>query len=155
MVRCTTDNRNRTAGDLRFNFSKYGGNLGETGCVGWMFKERGELRISRTTSLNEDELLLAALDTGAEDIDNTEEDTVLIVCEAARTDAVHQAMQKIGYQVRSAEITMAPGNTVEITDPSIARKLINLLSAIEDLEDVQQVYSNFDMDGSLLEKIVA
>lgn len=151
MTRCATDNRNRTAGDLRSYFSKHGGNMGETGCVGWMFKERGELIIERTPGLNEDDLLLQALEAGAHDIDATDESTVSIICQPVQLELIRDATLKAGYTVSSAEISMSPLSTVEVTDSEIARQLLKLLDALESHEDVQQVYANFDMDTSLMQ----
>jgi YebC/PmpR family DNA-binding regulatory protein len=159
MVRCTTDNRNRTAGDLRFCFSKHGGNLGESGCVGWMFKERGEINLDKQlfkggSTINEDELILAALDNGANDVEVTE-DSALITCDSKQLNALRNALEAAGYKVISAESTMAADSTIEVTDPQAAHKLLSLLDALEELEDVQQVYSNFDMDNALLEGSLA
>ncbi|HEY9869861.1 MAG TPA: YebC/PmpR family DNA-binding transcriptional regulator [Candidatus Obscuribacterales bacterium] len=151
MARCATDNRNRTAGDLRSYFSKHGGNMGETGCVGWMFKERGEVRIERTGALDEDALMMAALDAGADDLDTTDEDVAVVICDPARLEPVRDAIERAGYAVSSAEVTMSPISTVQVTDPDTARQLMKLLDALENHEDVQQLYTNFDMDAELMQ----
>ncbi len=152
MVRCATDNRNRTAGDIRSYFSKYGGNLGETGCVGWMFKERGEIRIVKTPKLNEDDLLLAALEAGGEDMETDDEEIVQIICQPNQIDAVQQGLEKAGYKVQSAEITMSPSSTIEVTDKDAAKQLLRLLDILENHDDVQNVYANFDMDMALMQE---
>lgn len=152
MVKCATDNRNRTAGDVRSYFSKYGGNLGETGCVGWMFKERGELLIARSPKVNEDDLMMAALDAGADDLDTTSEDSVVVICPPEKLEAVKTSLTDAGYSVDSAEAVMSPLNMVEITDPDNARQLLRLLDTLENQDDVQQVYANFDMDPKFMEE---
>lgn len=161
MVRCATDNRNRTASNLRLCFSKYGGNLGETGCVGWMFKEHSELRVAKERpgkekeEIDEDELLLTALDAGAIDVDDSATDFVLVTCESGQINAMRLALENAGYRVKSAELNMAPDSTVNVSEPGTARKLLSLLDSLEELEDVQQVYSNFEMDNALLEQSLA
>jgi YebC/PmpR family DNA-binding regulatory protein len=155
MAQCATDNRNRTAGDLRSYFSKHGGNMGETGCVGWMFKERAEVVIERSASLNEDDLLLVALDAGAEDLDTSEEEVVTVICQSQSLEAVRDALAKAGHKVTSAEVTMAPLSTVAITDTEQAKQLLRLLEALENHDDVQHVYANFDMDTNLLQAAMA
>jgi YebC/PmpR family DNA-binding regulatory protein len=154
LVRCATDNRNRTAGDLRYAFSKHGGNLGESGCVGWMFKERGELRLAKSQVINEDELILTALDSGAYDVEIAD-DSILITCEPQQLSKLQASLETAGYKVESAENSMDPGTTVEVSDPDIARKLLSLLEVLEELEDIQQVFSNFEMDNALLETSLA
>jgi len=154
MMRCATDNRNRTAGDLRSYFSKYGGNMGETGCVGWMFKERGQVRIERTPHLSEDELLLAAVDAGAEDLDTSDEEAVVVECAPSAIEQVRDAIVQAGYAISSAEVTMSPSSSVEVTDPDIARQLLRLLDSVENHDDVQQVYANFDMDTKLMHSVL-
>lgn len=151
MVRCATDNRNRTAGDLRSYFSKHGGNLGETGCVSWMFKERAEVRVERTVELSEDGLLLAALDAGADDLESSDDELAAIICQPSRLEQVREAIAQAGYSIASAEVTMSPLSMVEVTDPEIARQLMKLLDALESHDDVQQLYANFDMDARLMQ----
>jgi YebC/PmpR family DNA-binding regulatory protein len=153
MARCATDNRNRTAGDLRYCFSKQGGNLGESGCVSWMFKERGELNL-KPQEVKEDELILLALDSGADDVEIAEE-SVVVTCEPRKLNGLRVALEAAGYKVETAESIMAPSTTVEVSEPAIAHKLLTLLDALEELEDVQQVFSNFEMDSSLLERSLA
>lgn len=154
MVRCATDNRNRTAGDLRSYFSKYGGNLGESGCVGWMFKERGEVVIDRAANLDEDSLLMAAVDAGAEDLDASGEDTLVVICDPNRTEQVRDALKKAGYEPRSADVSMSPISTVEITESDTAKQLLKLLDTLESHDDVQNVYANFDMDANWMQEFL-
>ncbi len=155
MVRCTTDNRNRTAGDIRSYFSKYGGNLGDTGCVGWNFKERGEIQVTKTKTLDENNLLAAAVDAGAEDLETDAEDCILVVCEPFQLEPVRNALEKSGYEITSAQVSMAPNSTVEIATADTAKQLLRLLDALENHDDVQNVYANFDMDEKWLQELVS
>jgi len=155
MVRCATDNRNRTAGDLRSYFAKFGGNLGETGCVGWMFKERGEITIDKDGKLSEDNLLLAAVDAGADDIDTSGDDFIVVACDPAKLEQVKNALSQAGHAVRSAEISMNPISTVEITDFETAKQLIKLLDNLDNHDDVQGVFANFDMNQDWLQEFAS
>jgi YebC/PmpR family DNA-binding regulatory protein len=152
MVRCATDNRNRTAGDLRSYFSKYGGNMGETGCVGWMFKERGEINIVKTSKINDDDLMMAALEAGADDVDASDEEVTTVICRPDNLESVREALKSAGYEIESSESTMAPDSTVEVTEAENAKLLLKLLDILENHEDVQQVYANFDMAPSLMQE---
>lgn len=154
MVKCATDNRNRTAGDIRSYFSKYGGNLGETGCVGWMFKERGEVAVERNSKLNEDELMLVALDAGAEDLETSNEDAITVICEPGKLENVLQGIKDAGYEVSSSDVVMSPLSTVEITEPEHAKNLLRLLDTLENHDDVQNVYANFDMDQKYIDQFM-
>ncbi len=155
MVRCTTDNRNRTAGDLRSYFSKYGGNLGETGCVGWMFKQRGEITIERNARFSEEDIMMAALEAGADDVETDEEETVCVVCPPLQLEQVHKALVAGGHKVVSSEVTMSPLSTVEVNESANAKQLMRLLDTLESHDDVQHVYANFDMDAKLMEECLA
>jgi YebC/PmpR family DNA-binding regulatory protein len=154
MVRCATDNRNRTAGDVRSYFSKYNGNLGDSGCVSWIFKERGEVVIERTSVANEDELLAAALDAGADDLDDSSEDSVIVICPSQQVDAIAEALKARRFKVVSAEATFAPSTSVEVSDKETAKQLLRLLDSLENQEDVQQVYANFDMDQNWMQEFL-
>lgn len=154
LVKCATDNRNRTAGDIRSYFSKHGGNLGDTGCVNWMFKERGEIQIERDKSFDEDALLTAASDAGAEDLLTDDPTEAIVLCSSDKLEVVKNAVEKSGHRVISAEVNMTPMTTVAVQDPDIAKQLLKLLDAIENQDDVQQVYANFDMDEHLLREFV-
>ena len=155
MVRCATDNRNRTAGDIRSYFSKYGGNLGETGCVGWNFKERGEISIAKSNKVDEDNLLSAAIDAGADDLETSAEDSILVVCEPLKLENVREGLAKAGYQIAAAEVSMAPMATVEVTSGDVAKQLLRLLDVLEGHDDVQHVFANFDMDEKLMQEFVS
>jgi len=151
LIKCATDNRRRTAGDLRSLLNKYGGNLGETGCVSWMFTERGEIKIgSIPEERDEEELLEAALAGGADDIDTSDQDVITVVCNPSVLERVQEAIGKTGHAVKAARTAMHPATTDEINDEDTARKLLRLLDALESHDDTQHVYSNFDMDSQLL-----
>lgn len=154
LVRCATDNRNRTAGDIRSYFSKCGGNMGETGCVSWMFKEQGELLISRPIKISDDDLMLLAIDFGAEDMDSNSDEYIRIVCESSSLEALKEGLVKAGIEPESAEIVMTPSSSIEIQDKDQAKQLIKMLDLIENHDDVQQVHANFEMDNNWLEEFV-
>ncbi|HNG75632.1 MAG TPA: YebC/PmpR family DNA-binding transcriptional regulator [Candidatus Obscuribacter sp.] len=145
MVKCTTDTRNRTAGDVRSYFSKFGGNLGESGCVNWMFKERGEVVVNRKKNFDEDAFLLEALDAGADDVDTSEEE-LLVICQTDKLEDVQNKLSRLGYAVSSAQANLIPLSTVEITSKDTAKLLLKLLDNLENHDDVQNVFANFEMD---------
>lgn len=144
-----TDNRNRTVADIRHLFSKNGGNLGEAGCVAWMFKQQGLMVIDKE-GLNKDfdELMMIALDAGAEDI-KEEEDTFEITCAPEDFSQVDTGIREAGLTPSVAEVTMIPQNTVNL-EGADAVKMLKLMDALEDHDDVQNVYSNFDIDDEIL-----
>jgi YebC/PmpR family DNA-binding regulatory protein len=154
MVKCATDNRNRTAGDIRSYFSKYGGNMGETGCVGWMFKERGEIVIDKEGKFSEDDLIDKALSAGADDVDSSDAASAVVICDPLKVDDIKAALAE-HFKVASAEVAMNPSNTVEVSDVDIAKQLMKLLDVIDNHDDVQHVYANFDMDADLLSASVS
>jgi YebC/PmpR family DNA-binding regulatory protein len=146
MVKCTTDNRNRTAGDVRSYFSKFGGNLGETGCVNWMFSERGEISVDKGTKFDEDSFLMKALEAGADDVDTTDDEEAVVICTSDKLEAVRAALEKSGIKVKSADTNMVPSSIVEITSQETAKMLLKLLDNLENHDDVQNVFANFEMN---------
>lgn len=151
LVECMTDNRNRTVADIRHYFAKSNGNLGESGCVAWMFDKKGAIQVDKA-GIDEDELMDLALEAGAEDV--VEEDESFQVLTAPEDfDAVREALEQAGVAMVSAEVSMIPKNTVEVTEENVARSLMKLLENLEDHDDVQNVHANFDMDDSLMESI--
>lgn len=142
MIDILTDNRNRTAADIRHLFSKNGGNLGETGCVGWMFHQKG-IFVIEASEKSEEELMMIALEAGAEDI-KTEDETVEITTAPEDFEAVQQALEANQIECSMAEITMIPETTMDLNEDD-ARKMMNLLEVLEEHDDVQDVYSNFNM----------
>ena len=143
MVSCLTDNRNRTAADVRHVFSKYGGNLGATGCVGYMFQQKGIFAVSKETGVDEDELMMIALEAGAEDIKNEEEGFEIITAPDAY-DAVEKALADAGIEVAMGEITMVPDTMAELSAED-AEKVQKMLDALDDCDDVQDVYPHADL----------
>ena len=152
MMHLTSDNRNRTAGEIRHIFSKNGGNLGETGCVGWMFNRKGLIQLNLEQPIDEEELMMAALDAGAEDVEISAE-MVQVITEPDSMEEVKQLLTDSGYTVASSEVTMIPQNLVQVTDVDVAKKTIKLMDLLEDHDDVQEVFANFDIPEEILEKI--
>jgi len=150
LIQAMTDNRNRTAGDIRSYFNKNNGNLGETGCVGWMFKEEGSISIDKD-GIDHDQLFEIALNAGAEDF-SEEDDEYKIITAPELLQTVAEQVQLAGYELKSVEITRNPENTVPITDLDTVKILLKLLDSIENHDDVQNVYANFEIDDDLLEK---
>lgn len=151
MVEALTDNRNRTAADVRHIFSKRGGNLGEAGCVAWMFERKGVLSIDReSTDKDEEELLMIALDNGAEDFETTEK-TYEITTSPETFEEVKHALEAEGVTFSTAEITLVPNNKVAVQGETL-KQVLQLIEALEDHDDVQNVISNFDADEEELAK---
>ncbi len=152
LVQVLTDNRNRTASDMRYIFSRNNGNLGEAGCVAWMFSQKGLITIEvENTPKSEEELFEMAIEAGAEDMKNNGE-TYEIYTEPGQLEAVRQYFEGNNVPVKGAELTMVPANTVEV-DGDQARQLLKLVDALEDNDDVQNVYGNFDIPDSIMEEI--
>ena len=151
IVECLTDNRNRTTGEVRHIFSKYGGNLGTTGCVSFIFEEKGVIQVPKS-EYTEEEIFEKAIEAGAEDV-ITEDDYYEIRTEPKELYAVKEALENMGVKIEKAELTKIPTTTVEIKDEETAVKLMKLLDALEDNDDVQKVYANFDMSSQLMEKV--
>lgn len=143
MVSCLTDNRNRTAADIRHVFSKHGGNLGATGCVGYMFQQKGIFAVSKETGVSEDDLMMIALEAGAEDI-KSDEEGFEIVTDPAAYDDVEKALADNNIEVAMSEITMVPDTMAELSAED-AEKVQKMLDALDDCDDVQDVYTNADL----------
>ncbi|GAB7386530.1 YebC/PmpR family DNA-binding transcriptional regulator [Bacillaceae bacterium] len=151
MVEVLTDNRNRTAAEVRHIFSRNGGNLGESGCVAFMFERKGMITIDRQeTDAGEDDVMMAALDAGAEDFKATE-DSYEIITSPEEFEAVKEKLEREGFPLSSAEVTMLPQNTVKVSGEE-AQKVLKLMDALEDNDDVQNVYANFDIDDDEMRK---
>ena len=144
IVDTISDNRNRTASDVRHCFAKYGGNLGTTGSVGFMFDERGVLVIEREPGSDEDEMMMIALDAGAEDV-KVEEDVFEILTAPNDFSTVRENLEKQGYTFLSAEVQKIPQNTVAVTDPDTIQKIQKMLDLLEENDDVQNVFHNADL----------
>jgi YebC/PmpR family DNA-binding regulatory protein len=151
IVEALTDNRNRTAGEVRHTFAKNDGNLGTSGAVAWLFERRG-IVIVEAAGVDEDGLLLVAADGGADDVvlDGT---TFTISCDPTSLASVREAVEAAGFAVDSAELTMVPKTTVEVADEHEAKKVLRLIDMLEDNDDVQDVYANFDIPERVLEAV--
>ena len=149
-VEALTDNRNRTASDVRHIFTKNDGSLGEAGSVAWLFERKGVILVP--DSADEDELTLAAAEGGADDValDGT---TFTVSCDVANLATVRAGIEEAGFTVDSAELTMVPKTTVEVADENEAKKILRLMDQLEDNDDVQDVYANFDIPERVLETV--
>lgn len=150
MVDCMTDNRNRTVAEVRHVFSKRGGNMGTDGCVAFMFNQKGI--ISLTTGLDEDTVMEVALEAGAEDIVNNQDGSIDVFTSPDDYATVKDALDAAGFEVQSAEVTMHPDNTVSL-ELEDAQKAIAMIDAFEELDDVQQVYSNADFSDEVMAQL--
>ncbi len=149
MVSCLTDNRNRTVAELRNTFAKNGGNLGESGCVSWMFDSTGLVQIPGDRA-DEETVMMATMDEGAEDI-RVEEDTIEVLCQPEDLPKVRDAVAQAGIEYTSAEVTMLPKTTVRVEDGKEASRILRLMDALEENDDVQQAYANFDIPDEILQ----
>ena len=141
IVEVLTDNRNRIAAEMRHIFDKSGGNLGASGCVSWMFDKKGLIVIERSALLDEDEVMMQALDAGAEDF-NAMEDAFEVYTAPSDFSAVREALEAAGYTFISAEVRMIPQNTVNVDDAETVEKIERFLERLDDNDDVQEVYHN-------------
>ncbi|TKJ42517.1 YebC/PmpR family DNA-binding transcriptional regulator [candidate division LCP-89 bacterium B3_LCP] len=148
LITTLTDNRNRTVSEVRHLLGKGGGSLGETGSVNWMFERKSLTTISveRTT---EDDLLELLLDHGVDDI-RQEGDLFEVVCDPENMDIVKNALDSVGIEIASAEVTMIPQSNIKVEDPKTADSVLRLMEDLDDHDDVQQVYSNFDIDDEII-----
>jgi YebC/PmpR family DNA-binding regulatory protein len=150
-VECLTDNRNRAANDVRAAFNKNGGSLAEPGAVNYLFTRTGMVLV-QAEGVDEDDLLMAGLDAGISDV-RVEQDTYTVTMEPGDLAAVRKALEEAGLPVISSESTMLPSVTVPIADEGVARQVLRLIDALEDCDDVQNVYSNFDIPDRILEAV--
>lgn len=150
LIEALTDNRNRTAADLRAAFSKNGGNLGETGCVSWMFEQKGVCRVRG--AVEEEQLLEASLAGGAESYELIEEDetSAEVFTEVGNLETLEHTLKGEGFAVSEVELRWIPNNTIEVSDPDQARAVLKLIDTLEDLDDVQNVTANFEMADQLM-----
>lgn len=148
LIEALTDNRNRTVAYLREAFTKNGGNLGETGCVSWMFDQKGICIVKDVSS--EEQLLEASLEGGAEFYEMTDDDMAEVVAEVADLENLNQTLQQKNFDVTDVELRWIPSNNIDVTDSEQARILIKLIDTLEGLDDVQNVTANFDMSEDLI-----
>ncbi|MGB8003427.1 MAG: YebC/PmpR family DNA-binding transcriptional regulator [Gaiellaceae bacterium] len=153
IVEALTDNRNRTASDVRHAFDKHDGNLGTSGAVAWLFERRG-LVVVPAEGVDEDELTLAAAEGGADDV-SLDGSVFEVVSAPEALTSVREAIEGAGFSVESAELTMVPKTTVEVDDESSAKKIVRLMEQLEDNDDVQDVYANFDIPERVLETVAS
>ena len=149
MVETATDNRNRTGADVRAAFTKHGGNLGTSGSVAYQFTQRGVIIINVSDL---DQATMDAIEAGAEDVEEGE-GQLIVYTKPTDLDAVRKALSEAGYEAEKAELSYEPNTTVAITDETTARKLMKLMDALEELDDVTGTYSNFDIAPELMDAI--
>jgi len=152
MVQVVTDNRNRTAPEIRHAFEKHGGNMGSSGAVSWMFERKGVIQVD-ADKIGEDDLLAKALDAGATDMRSVEK-AFEITTGPAEMEAVREALQKGGVPVLEAQVTYVPQSTVRVENKD-ATSVVRLIEALEEMDDVQHVYANYDIPDEVLEAISA
>lgn len=151
MVEVVTDNKNRTASEIRRIFTKHGGSLGEAGCVAWIFEEKGSIFIEKESVKDEDQLISDALEAGAEDV-QISSDSVEVITDPQNFSEVKSKLQEKGYKINQAEVTKVPKNVVPIDGPD-AEKLLKLMEELEDHDDVQKTYANFDIPDEILQAL--
>jgi YebC/PmpR family DNA-binding regulatory protein len=153
IVEALTDNRNRTASDVRHAFTKHGGSLGTTGAVAWQFERRGVVVVP-AAGVDEEELFMAAADAGADDV-NADGDVFQVTSAPESLTAGPEAIEAAGFTVDSAELSMVPKTTVAVDDESSAKSVMRLIDTLEDNDDVQDVYANFDIPEQVLEAVAS
>jgi len=146
----TTDNRNRTVAEIRHILNKYGGNLGETGSVSWVFEKKGLIRIDKE-NYDEEELMLKAIDAGADDF-KVEDDYYEVYTQFEDLNKVRSTLEDSGIAIENAEIAMIPQNVIELEGKQ-AEQMLRLMDALEDNDDVQNIFANFDIDEKIMEKM--
>ena len=149
MLELLTDNRNRTTPEIRHLFSKNGGNLGENGCVSWLFTRRGLILVPRSAEMEEDDVLELALEAGAEDLDSDDEDYFRVFTAPEELHQVKEQLEGAAVTVEAAQFEMEPSSTTRL-EGKTAQQMIRLMEAFEDHDDVQNVWANFDIDAELL-----
>ncbi len=150
-VEAMTDNRNRTAGDIRSYFTKFQGNLGETGCVGWMFKQYGSI-LFNSDDVDFDKLFEAAIELDAQDVIE-EEEQYKVLTAVDKFQSVVEGLEAQGFKSISAELTRIPENVIDVTEEETAKLILRLLERLEEHDDVQNVYANFDIPDEIMEKV--
>ena len=148
LIDVLTDNRNRTSADIRSIFTKMGGSMAEPGAVGWQFSRKGIILVE---DADEDELMMAALESGADDVESVGEAFQVTVADPSATFDVREALEAAGFSIMSADTPMVSDNLVPVTSIDDAKKVLRIMEAIEDNDDVQDVYSNFDIADEVME----
>jgi len=151
MVEALTDNRNRTTPEIKRLFERHGGSLGTGGCVNWMFSKKGLITVG-TAEIDEEQLMEIALNAGADDMQNTGE-VYEITCDPAAYEKLKDTLQERQIPTQVAEISMVPQNTIQVSDEATAKKIISLMDAFEDQDDIQNTYANFDIPDEIVSKV--
>ncbi len=154
IAECLTDNRNRTTSEVKNIFTRNGGSLAEPGAVAWQFHRKGVIIIDKTTGVDEDDLMLAALEAGAEDVDD-QGDTWQVTSDPHDLAAVKGALEEAGVAMASADLTMLPTTAVPLESENDARKVLRVVDALEDHDDVQNVYANFDIPDDVIAAVTS
>ena len=154
VVEAMTDNRNRTAGDIRSFFTKFNGSLGATGCVGWMFDQRGVITFNADNT-DFEKLFEAAVSLDALDVTEEDDETYKVLTSPENFQAVVEGLEAAGFQSETSELSRIPQNTVEVTDEQTAKYVMLLLEKLEEHDDVQNVYANCDIPDEILQKLDA
>jgi len=153
LVEAVTDNRNRTASEVRHAFTRHGGNLGTTGAVAWQFERRGVVVVD-AAGVDEDSLVLTAAEAGADDVE-PDGSSFVVTCAPESLSDMRRALEEAGLGIESVELAMVPKTTVSVGDEPTARRIMNLVEGLEDTEDVQDVYANFDIPEAVLEAVAS
>jgi len=151
LVEVTTDNKNRATAEVRKAFTRHGGNLGDAGCVGWMFNKKGYISVDKS-KIQEEELIELALEAGAEDVKSDDEDLFEIITEPQDFEKVKKGLETKNIQLSSAEITMLPQTYIKL-EGSRAEQMLRLMDDLDNNDDVQNVYANFDISKEIMEKV--
>jgi len=150
IIETLTDNKQRTVSEVRHMLSKYGGNLAESGAVSWIFDQKGLITIPKE-NLDEEEVMMAAIEAGADDFNAEDDDFYEIITPYAELHSIMQNLENAGYTIEKAELTRIPKNTVNAD--KVAEKLLRLIELLEDLDDVQNLYANFDISDEVLDRL--
>ncbi|MCK5033801.1 MAG: YebC/PmpR family DNA-binding transcriptional regulator, partial [Calditrichia bacterium] len=150
-INVMTDNKNRTVAEIRYLLSKYGGNLGESGCVAWIFEKKGLIRVNKK-NYDEEELFMIALDAGAEDVQSDDEEYYEIYTEFENMESVKEEIEKNDVQIEEAVQTMIPQNTIKLDDKQ-AVQMIKLMEMLDDHDDIQDINANFDIDDEVIAQL--
>ena len=153
LVEALTDNRNRTASEVRHAFTKHGGNLGTTGAVAWQFERRGVVLVA-ADGADEDGVLIVAAEAGADDV-VLDGSSFMVTTTPESLAGVRRALEEGGFSVESVDLAMVPKTTVAVSDESVARRIVRLVEGLEETEDVQEVYANFDIPEAVLEAVAS
>ena len=153
MINTVTDNKNRTTSEIRKIISKYNGTLGTTGCVSWIFSQKGYISVDKA-SISEDEITTLVIEIGVEDLKTDEEDIYEVITSVGDFERVREELKKRDIIIKQAEVTMLPKTYIKLTDKE-AEQMLNLMSELDEQDDVRNVYANFDIPKEVMEKVSA